>query len=97
MRYGPAQAPLQVYAKMLRDKGRRQRALQGAGEVHTREAAAEGDEAEGMQEGDDGAAEDGIDVLQRLDEAKAERREGPKEGQGGSQGAAVQRASGETV
>ena len=69
------QAPLQVYAKMLHEKVRRQRALQGADEVRTQHP---GDAAAGAADEHDAAGEEEIDVLQQLQEGKKERRKEQK-------------------
>ena len=65
------QAPLQLYAKMLHEKVRRQRALQGANEVQTEQP---GDEAPGAADEVDAAGEDELDVLQQLQEGKRDRK-----------------------
>jgi hypothetical protein len=65
------QAPLQVYAQLLHERARQQRALLGAEEV---EAAVQDEEAEGPEE-DDAMVEGQADMLQQVKAANRERRE----------------------
>ena len=62
------QAPLQVYANMLLENVRRQRALQGADEVQA------GHPSDGAADEHDAAGGDEIDVLQQLQEGIRQRK-----------------------
>ena len=60
-----AQAPLQAYAKLLRERARQQRALLGAEEVEAGGPAADAEAEAGAAEDDDGAAEDPVTCCSR--------------------------------